>query len=267
MKRNIIIQPSIELAYWVGAVQSDGSLKIYNERDRKNPRYRISLGVSKKSLPMLIKFQRICKNVFNRNIKIFKSKTREIWNLNIRIKGLLELFHKLDIKFNKSFSPPKWCTEGPEFFGAYLAGIIDGDGNVTVKRKKYPQCLVRIFSGYREKKLANEIRRILGCCVSIYKKHKKRYFTKENRVIDGTWFELHFLISSKNYKFIENFVLPNIMLPYKKERINNFIQNRGRSIASVKAYNGLVCGLWEPVTRESFKLREFKSRRPHLKKS
>ena len=238
MKKNIVIQPSTELAYWVGVVQSDGSLKIYNEKGRKNPRYRISLSVSKESLPMLIKSQRICKDVFNRNIKIFKSKTREIWNLNIRIKSLLKLFHKLDIKFNRSFSPPKWCSESPEFFGAYLAGVIDGDGNVTVKRRKYPQCLVRIFSGQREEKLANEIRRTLGCCVSIYKKDEKRYFAKENRVIDGTWFELNFLISSKNYKFIENFVLSNIMLPHKKERIKFFIQNRGCSIASVKAYNG-----------------------------
>lgn len=220
--------PSIELAYWTGVAQSDGTLNIYPVKGRKHPRYEISLTVSEKSLPMLIKFQKICKNVFSRNIKIFKSKKRNAWMLNIRVKKLLEIFHKLDIRFNKSFNSPTWCVRNSELFGAYLAGIIDGDGSVTLtKRSGYLYCLIRIYSENEEKELVNRIKKILDCGVSVQKRTKKSYFARENRIINGTWYELNFLVSSKNYKFLKNFVLPNITLNYKREEIKSFIQKFG----------------------------------------
>jgi len=224
MKEKIVL-PSFELAYWTGVVQSDGTLKKYPVKSRKHPRYEISLTVSEKSLPMLFKFQEICKNVFNRSVKVFKLEKRNVWTLNIRVKSLLDAFHKLDIRFNKSFNSPTWCLGNPELFGAYLAGIIDGDGSVTLtKRRKYLYCLMRIYSGNEEKELADHLKKILNCGVSVHKRTKKSYFAKENRIIDGTWYELHFLVSKKNYKFLKEFVLPNISLNYKKEKIKSFIQ-------------------------------------------
>jgi len=253
MKEKTVLT-STELAYWIGVVQSDGIFKIYPVKGRKHPRYEISINVSEKSLPMLFKFQEICKNVFNRNVKIFKIRKRNAWTLNIRVKSLLDTFHKLDIKFNKSFNSPTWCLGSPELFGSYLAGVIDGDGSVTLtKRSEYLYCLIRIYSGNEEKELVNHIKKILNCGVSVQKRTKKNYFAKENRFINGTWYELHFLVSSKNYEFLKIFVLPHITINYKKGKIQSFIQkfesnkSWGSRIVSIKAYNGLLCQPWEKI--------------------
>ena len=149
------------VAYWIGAVQSDGCYKTYTEKKRNITRHLISFHVSKKSLPMVRKFQFISKNIFNRNSKIFKIDKSNTWEMHIGIAKLIEDFKKLEITFGDPPLPPKWTLFDNKYFGAYLAGLIDGDGDIRIKRKKYPQCVIRIAGGHKQIELANKIKEIL----------------------------------------------------------------------------------------------------------
>jgi len=218
------VQPSVELAYWVGIVQSDASLERYQEKTREKLKYRISLTVAKKSLPMLLKFRNLSMMLLNRNSNVWKQSKREIWGMHIGVKNLLEIFDDLDIKFGDPPVPSIWIANSKKFFGAYLAGLIDGDGCVTIKRKKYPQCLIRITGGHEQTKLAKIIEINLKCAT--YFSHRIAVKFLNNKDTKCNWFELGFLVSSKNYKFIYKHILPNLALQYKKERLQSFILER-----------------------------------------
>jgi hypothetical protein len=218
------IQTSEELAYWIGVVQSDGSFKKYLKKDRGRFRYEISLGVSHQSLPMLKKFQKLSKKIFNRNAKIFKLRNKNRWDFAIGIQSLLDTFKNLDIKFSDPPVPTKWVTENLLLFGAYLAGIIDGDGSIRIKRKKYPQCMVKITSGKSQNELANSIRNFLNCAVSITPYRGDRMLN--GKIITGKWYELEFLVSSKNYKFVSSYILPNLTIVHKKEILEECIAEK-----------------------------------------
>jgi hypothetical protein len=71
------IQLNEDLAYWIGATQSDGSLKSYVDKRGYND-IRISFGVSTKSLPMIEKFQKLSLKIFNRRTGIWKEKNRDL---------------------------------------------------------------------------------------------------------------------------------------------------------------------------------------------
>jgi len=68
LDKDLKFEPSEELAYLVGAIQSDGSYHSYD--DRGITRIRVSFHVSGKSLPMLIKVKEISEKLFlcKRNI-------------------------------------------------------------------------------------------------------------------------------------------------------------------------------------------------------
>lgn len=221
----IDVKPSIQLAYWVGLAQSDGSLKTYKYKKNTKSFEEIRLDLEVKDKILTEKFQEINKTIFGRTSKIYKL-NKKYWTCHISVKRLTPLFQFLGIKFSDPPIPPKWTAESPIFFGAYLAGLIDGDGDIRIKRKKYPQCVIRINSGSEQVILAKLIKAILNCSTSITKRQKKSYFSKENRIIEGTWFELEFLVSFKNIKYIIQWVMPFINLSRKKEKLLNFINKR-----------------------------------------
>lgn len=224
MIENLSLQPSEELAYWVGVVQSDGSFCSYVERSTGKIKCTISVGVSEKSLKMLEQFGRLSFLLFKRKGSIFKSKTRKVFYSKIGVKNCIRIFQGLGIKFGDPPIPPIWTMQKPEFFGAYLAGLIDGDGTATIKRPKYPQCSIRISSGSKQLKLAEYIRNILKCSVWISSyKNKKRI---DDKIYDCKWTDLEFLVSSKTYNFFINFILPYIQLDYKKDKIERYINSR-----------------------------------------
>jgi len=224
VKKDFKIKLSEELAYWVGVVQSDGSFSQRRRKDRKEPGYVISLGVGKRSLPMLYKFKKLCKTLFNRDSKIYKRRNREAWDFKINVKRLLPFLKDLKIQFNDPPKPPYWCASSPELFGSYLAGLIDGDGSVRIKRKKYPQCMIKIISGKSQHELANLIRKFLNCAVMITQYEEDRIL--DGRIIHGKWYELEFLVSSKNYEFVKKHVLPNLIITHKKEKIEKYISEK-----------------------------------------
>ena len=210
------IKPSKELAYWVGVVQSDGCL--YGNR--------IYLGVKSRSFPMLEKFAEISKIIFRTNNQIRQRSKSEpgVRCFRFTVSKFISQLKNLDIKFGDPPKPPLWVTKKSEFFGAYLAGIIDGDGSIRIKRKKYPQCMVKITSGKRQDKLATSIKNFLNCAVSItsYKKDK----ILDGRIIKGKWYELEFLVSSKNCRFVKLYILPHLTIIHKKEILEEYILER-----------------------------------------
>lgn len=213
------------LAYWTGVVQSDGSLRNYFEKDRRVLRHLISFTVSKKSLPMLEKFRLLSNVIFERNARIFKLKSCEFWTYNIRVSKLLEEFKRLDISFGGDPPrPPFWSLSKESSFGAYLAGLIDGDGDIRVKRKRYPQCVIRITSSSKQTNLKNSVSKILNCRASItFRKREKEI---ENRKFIGSEYSLEFYVSKKNYKFIRENIVPHMALDYKRDKLLNFIESK-----------------------------------------
>jgi len=211
------ISESKELAYWVGVAQSDGHLSTYGNNRR------VMIGVREKSLPMLKKFQMLSGILLDKYAKIYKDKGGN-YVFAIGVKKIMSSIRSLNITFGDPPKPPTWALTKNQYFGAYLAGLIDGDGDVRVKRKKYPQCVIRINSGKKQEKLKNCIEKIIKCSASTKQRYKEKIL--DGRKICGSFYELEFYVSSKNYKFVKNFITPNLQLIYKKEKIMNFILGR-----------------------------------------
>jgi len=211
--KNISLQPSEELAYWIGVVQSDGCLS-------KN---RISIGINNKSLSMLKKFAKISYSIFKTTNKITLRSRNEknIRQFRFSIGKLLSSLKLLDVNFKDPPNPPFWCLHNYNFFGAYLAGVVDGDGNIRIKRKKYPQCAIRIISGKKQTELYYAIRKMLNCAVSITLFDEDRML--KGKKIHGKWFELEFLVSSKNLKFVKDFILPHLTIEHKRNKLKTYI--------------------------------------------
>lgn len=222
---NIIIKPSKELAYWTGVVQTDGSLKSYKNKKTSTESVLISLHTSPRSLDMVKKFQLLSQNLIERHSNIWQYPEHNSIDFHIGVKSLLESFRLLDIKFGDPPNPPEWCLTEPQNFGAYLAGVIDGDGSVKITGKKYPQCYIKITSGTEQVKLAEAIRKILGCWVGTYP-NEKTTVLKNGKVITGKYWELFFLASSKTREFLEKFTIPFLSLSYKKSKMQEFLVKR-----------------------------------------
>src|SRR3989344_390585 len=223
MLENLEIKPSEDLAYWIGVAQTDGCFNKYINKHNGKIRYRVDLVVGEKSLPMLIKFNRLSYNLFKRKSGILKLGNGE-FGTYISVKELLATFVKLNIIFDDTPSPPNWTKHDEKLFGAYLAGIIDGDGNVEIKRPKYLQCLIIIFDGSSQDELALSIKNMLKCSVKIYKFQKMKNLHNKNTLC--TWYELHFLLSNKNSEFFYNYILPHLTIEHKRDKTSKFLETR-----------------------------------------
>jgi hypothetical protein len=209
-----------KLAYWLGVFQSDGYLREQYVKSEKRVRFYIGLGLSKKSLPMLYKFKEISQELFGIKGCIYKDINKEgfvQYQYKFGCKNLLELFYNLELLPKKELIPPSWISSSKSFFGAYLAGVIDGDGDVRVSRPKYPQCKIRITSSGDLVDIMKLIRFHFNCKVhSVFcvkkNKLKKRYF------ISRSW-RLEFCISKKNALDFFLYVIPFLRLDYKKKKL------------------------------------------------
>lgn len=207
-----------QFAYWVGLTQSDGSLS-----SRKNGFVSLAFAVNDKVLAEL--FRDVCNTYFNKALNV-SQRSDGRWCCGMGVNKLLKMFESLGLEFRDPQRPPSWISRSDNLFGAYLAGIIDGDGNVRIKRPKYPQCVIRITSGHEQTELSNSISKTMKCGVSITKRHRVAFYKSENRLIDGTWYDLEFLVSSKNMSFMKSFVLPYVLLESKHRKIKNYILYR-----------------------------------------
>lgn len=216
------IQTSEELAYWIGVAQTDGSL--YYQGKGKKYLY-LELEVSRKSLPMLKKFSKITYKIFNLNGKVSKRKDRNtFFRFRKSVTKLAPLLESLDFEFKDAPIPPYWCVS-QEFFGAYLAGLIDGDGNIRyLKFKNIKTCIIKISSEQKQMILAKYINKFCNCKTRIT--FRQEYNMLGGKRIFGRWYELEFNVSPKNFIFFKKFVLPYIAISYKKDKLFNFIKER-----------------------------------------
>lgn len=197
----IDIQKSIQFAYLCGVLHSDGCVYFFREKPR------ITISVSKKSLPMLNKFQNLFNEYFSKNSHYRSSHMGSRFVFQPSIVKIWPCLKKsyLDV-------PPN--LNQIEVFSAYLGGIIDGDGHIKIKRnndRKIPQCLIRISAEKKLEKLANYIELHFNCKVHYY--HDKR----------SKCVETCFYISSKNYFSVKKHLLKNIDMGYKRERLSKHI--------------------------------------------
>lgn len=214
------------LAYWLGVMQTDGNFRTYSVKERKRRipylKSECRVIVSRRSLPMVSKFCKISNRLFGAHISLTKNK-RNQYVCRVYVRRLLRIFKKLNIYFTKTPLPPEWVKNSDLNFGAYLAGIIDGDGHVKLKRNKdrrIPQCVVIISNGKPQHELAESIQDHLNCKVQIFKRTKRKK--------KGTWFELTFYISRKtNLSYVKNFLLPFVAIPHKRIRIKQKIMLEG----------------------------------------
>lgn len=174
---------------------------------------------------MLEKFREITSKIFNLNVEIRKRKDRNIFKFRKSVTKLSSTLRNLDFEFGGEPVPPFWCRT-LQLFGAYLAGIIDGDGNIRIigQKTKYPQCVVKISSGEKQTTLSEIIKNFFNCSSRIIERDEINNL--KGKLIHGKWYELEFYVSSKNYSFFDKYVIPYLTINYKKDKLQSFILNR-----------------------------------------
>ena len=154
-----------DFAYWVGVVQTDGYFKKIFIKSRGRIRYQIVLTVGPKSLPMQAKFKSISQNLFGIKGTFCMYQRKEgFWAYEYKFgcKNLIGIFDKFGLDFSSRLIPPKFVLRSKSLFGAYMAGIIDGDGDLRVSKRKYPQCWVRITGSCEPSILIESIKKIFN---------------------------------------------------------------------------------------------------------
>ncbi len=215
---------SSDLAYWVGVVQTDGSLKKVFLKRTNRQIILVALTVGSLSVPMLQQFAEISQKIFGMKGSTWVNRKRGCVEYKFGAKSLIPVFQRLGIDFTDPPKPPSWITNDQEYFGAYLAGVIDGDGDVTIRRPQYPQCAVRVTSGSPQNELRGILKEKLGIGVSL--RCQVQQSVIERRFIVGTSYKLEFYISPKNALFFRNYVVPYMTIHHKKIKIKDYLQNR-----------------------------------------
>lgn len=224
-----------DLAYFIGAMQTDGCFRLFNLKGRKI--WRLSLDVSEKSLPMLHRTLKIFNSTFNKKISPYKRrKGGDPYGFQTSINTLLSKFEELDIKFSGQLTPPNWVLKNVKFFSSYLAGVIDGDGDVRIKRPKYPQCEIRITCGIKPIILKKWIKNFLNCSVGIVKVTQKLLLLGAKKDYT-TVYKLYFKVSSKNYGILKKILLPNLTIYHKKQRLNLILNYLDKKISKQQVFN------------------------------
>ncbi|MBI2546986.1 MAG: hypothetical protein HYW23_00905 [Candidatus Aenigmarchaeota archaeon] len=222
MEQKLEIMPSVELAYWMGVLQSDGCLTTRKYRDRKS-QIIVKVEVAPKSLEMVKKFSQLSELIFDRKAKIFELGSGK-FKFSIGVSQLIPIFERLDIDARDPPRPPVWVSADYTKFGAYLAGLIDGDGDVRIKRSKYPQCVVRITSGKAQIFLQKAVKEMLKCGVTIT--HRSGVSMLGDRKIVGKWYCMEFVVSKKTRDFIKKYILPEMTIEHKIRKLTDFLSNK-----------------------------------------
>ena len=217
-----------DFAYWVGVAQTDGYFKRQFVKSIRRERFFIVLGVGPKSLPMQNKFKEISQKLLGRGGSTCVMKRKEgftIHEYKFGCKNLIDLFNKFKINFSSVLIPPPFVLNNDSLFGAYIAGVIDGDGDITIRRKQYPQCYIRITGSCEPTDLIQTIKSRFNC--GVYTEHREKKSQIASRRIVGHFQITEFIISPKNYDLIAKYVLKHISLPHKRDKIIEYYKIRG----------------------------------------
>lgn len=206
------IEKSEELAYWLGLAQADGYFDI------KHKILRLELV----SFSLVERFKQISEKYLGRTAKIQRYEHRGTWCYVIGIGKLIKYFERIGFHFKDPPFPPGWISSDIKLFGAYIAGLIDGDGHVQIKRPKYPQCVIKIASSKKQIELQKLIEEKFECSSYIYHAKNKKLRSEGF----SYWFSLEFYVSKKTFEVIEDYIIPWIKLDYKRLKIEDFIRSR-----------------------------------------
>ena len=207
-----------DIAYFLGAFQSDGWFYTFRDKKRNKICHRLSICGNKKSLPMIKKFQFVLNKYFQKNVSIELRKDNAFY-IQASVNRVRETLFKLGI--GSKVDVHKWIVRN-SWFGAYLAGIIDGDGDISIKRPQYPQCAIRITSGERLHQLKFNIEKMLNCSSHFTKIERDSII--DGRKVHGEGFTLTFYVSPKNMDFIKKYVYPYIQIEHKRKKLEDFFK-------------------------------------------
>ena len=200
-----------DISYFLGVLHSDGCIYFFNDKKRNRKQIRLNLTVGKKSIPMASKFQRILCTHFNRTVNLRKIPNKEAYAIQTSVNRLWYIFKNWT---NQNI--PQEINDNCVLFGAYLAGLIDGDGFVQIKNNTQdriiPQCVIKISSSKPLEKVKSLIKDHFGC------KPHFEYDKRSNTV------STCFYVSKKNLNSMENYILPHIVMLYKAERLIKFLK-------------------------------------------
>lgn len=213
-----------DLAYFVGVLHTDGCICTY--RFRNETRHRYYLDVGKKSMPMLEKINDVFHEEFGRTLKIRKKLHKNenpTFLIEVGIANLRGEFARL--KIDKENLAP-WIKSNQRFFCAYLAGVIDGDGDISIKRPQYPQCRVRITAGKELSELMQLIRQHLKCACSLERIIVSTHNLPRAKIKFGVGYQHCFYLSWKNMGVFKKFVLPHIQIKHKRRKLLDFYKIR-----------------------------------------
>ena len=202
------------IAYFIGVLHSDGCIYRFKDKKKNRVAIRLYLGIGKKSLPMAREFQKVLANSFGKNINIRYAASKNSFIMQTSINRMYSIFQQWE---NEKI--PLVIRNNFRLFGSYLAGVIDGDGYVKYKKHKDGriQCQIKISSAKPLKTLRRLIIHHLKCACHFEKDINKR----------GISYNTCFYISKKNHVFLRNFIVPYLTMPYKKNRIIEYILKTG----------------------------------------
>lgn len=211
----LMVAVNEKIAYFLGVLHSDGCIYQFFDKKEKRIRYRLLFkGISERSLPMLKECQVILASELNRSLNIRRSK-KGYFNMETCI-------NKLPWLIINNYDIPIEIRKNSTLFGAYLAGIIDGDGHVHIKHnrdRKIPQGVIKIASAEPLREIRALIEEHIHCSVNFE-------FTKSQ---NGQGYKTYFYISYKNINFLENFILPYLKIIHKRKKLTDFIRAYGEN--------------------------------------
>lgn len=222
--QRLLNMESTNLAYWIGVAQTDGYFKKQYIKQKKLYRHQIRLNVGYCSIEMLEKFRRLSAEIFNVKGAIWYDTKRSAVEYTFGAKNLLPVFDQLEIDFSDPPKPPQWIIQHNAYFGAYLAGVIDGDGDVRIHRPSYPQCAIRITSGSPAIKLYNAIKKTMSIEASLYARITNSVY--QGRKIEGNCYKIEFCVSPKNIDFFEKYIISHMAIERKRNKITGYIEKR-----------------------------------------
>lgn len=214
VKINNLFTP--EMAYLMGVFQSDGCLYLFRDHKRNKKAFRLNVCGNLKSLPMIIKFRDILCKYFDKRVSI--EKRENLFRIQTSINSILHYLSEIGINSKSKF--PEWVTSDIKSFSAYIAGIVDGDGNICIKRPLYPQCRIRITNDKFDPNLIYNIEKLF-CCETNTRNVFSNVIIK-GREVNGKVIDLDFYVSRKNVHIIKQFVYPFIQIVHKREALENY---------------------------------------------
>jgi len=200
-----------DLAYMIGAINSDGCIYFFNNKKRNMIIARLEFTIGAKSMPMLEKVQDVLLEHFKKRTTIQVRNYKNSYALHTSINRHLTAFLSWE-----DYKIPAEIKSDAYLFGAYLAGLIDGDGYVKTKHnidRKRPQSVIKIASDRPLEGISTLIQKYAAC--KVHFEHNKK-----NKGVQTC-----FYVTKKNAKFLKDCVLPNLAITHKIEALSNMLKD------------------------------------------